>query len=117
MAHAHEHPHDSTYYLDQLCTIAFCGAIGVVAVLMYAVRGPDGKAKLEYILAPEFFKWVFAGGIVLLVLVAIRAITLWQEAGRGPKHVHEHHHHDHDHAHDHGHDHAHDHHHDHGHSH
>jgi hypothetical protein len=133
MAHDHHHHGGSTYYLDQLCTIAACGALGGVSILMYALRGPDGKPKLEYILAPQFFIPVLLGGITLVALVAIRAVTLWQEAGRTPNHVHGHdccdHDHDHahehvhehphhgDHDHDHAHVHSHDHSHDHGHEH
>ena len=133
MAHDHHHG-GSTYYLDQLCTIAACGALGGVSILMYALRGPDGKPKLEYILAPQFFIPVLLGGITLITLVAIRAVTLCQEAGRaadhvhghdccghdhehGHEHVHDHHHddeHNHDHAHVHSHNYAHDHGHEHG---
>jgi uncharacterized repeat protein (TIGR03943 family) len=141
MAHTHEHTHDNTYYLDQLCTIGTCAALGAVSILMYRASGPTGQRKLEYILAPQFFVPVLAGGIALLVLVAIRAITLWKDAGKshsnGHRHEHEHihshdhghdhhdhshehghaHHHHHDHVHDHGHDHSHDHGHSHDHDH
>jgi hypothetical protein len=129
MAHDHAHPHDNTYYLDQLCTIAACGALGGVAILMYWLPGPDGKTKLGYILTPQFFTPVLLGGVALLALVVIRAVTLWQTAGRTAAHTHDHDHHHHDHAHDHhhhdhthGHDHrhhahAHAHTHDHGHDH
>lgn len=123
MAHDHEHQHGSTYFVDQLCTIATCGALGAVAILMYRPSGPDGQSKLSYILAPQFYIWVLLGGIALLVLVAIRAITLWRQAkaanhDHDHDHSHEHHHH-HDHHHDHAHSHAHDHAHthDHGHEH
>lgn len=121
MAHAHEHPHDNTYYLDQLCTIGVCAALGIVSILMYRESGPAAQRKLSYILAPQFFVPVLLGGIALLTLVVIRAITLWKDAGKAQSHEH-HHDHSHDHAHDHGHhhhhhDHAHDHGHDHSHSH
>jgi uncharacterized repeat protein (TIGR03943 family) len=130
MAHDHDHSQGSAYYLDQLCTIAACGALGGVCLMMFL----DGR--LRYILTPFFFIPVLAGGIALIVMVAIRALTLWREAGANADHdhAHEHHHHDHDHEHphdhahghehhhhdhdhDHGHDHAHDHAHDHGHDH
>jgi hypothetical protein len=108
--HGHDHHHGGSYYLDQLCTIGACGALGVIAVLMASLKDGSGNLRLSYILAPQFFNWVFAGGIALLVLTAIRAICLWQEAGRVKAHVHDHeHHHHHEHAHDHGHDHSHDH--------
>jgi hypothetical protein len=135
MSHDHHHEHGNTYYLDQLCTIATCGALGGVAILMYGLRDPEGKFKLEYILAPQFFIPVMLGGAALLVMVLVRAITLWREAGTDAAdahdhahdhehthehlHDHEHHHHehDHDHSHDHDHVHAHNHAHDHGHDH
>jgi hypothetical protein len=113
MAHDHHH-HGSSYYLDQLCTIAACGALGVIAVLMSSIRDGAGNLRLSYILAPQFFTPVLVGGIALLVLSAVRAVCLWQEAGRAAGHAHEHHHdHDHGHHHDHGHghDHGHEHHH------
>ncbi|HTK77133.1 MAG TPA: hypothetical protein VL371_17840 [Gemmataceae bacterium] len=120
-AHDHDHHHGGSYYLDQLCTIGACGALGIIAVLMSSLKDSAGNLRLSYILAPQFYGWVFAGGIALLILSAIRAICLWQEAGRAKAHVHDHvhdHHHDHDHAHEHhDHDHGHDHSHDHGHSH
>jgi hypothetical protein len=118
MAHHHHDARGNAYYLDQLCTIAACGALGGVAIMMYVLRGPDGKNKLDYILAPQFFLPVLAGGIALVLMVAIRAITLWREAGRVAECDHAHNH-DHDHDHDHDHHHGHDDSqvHDHGHSH
>src|SRR5262245_39345549 len=101
MAHDHAHHRDSTYYLDPLCTIAACGALGLVAILMYGLPGPDGKTKLSLILAPQFFSPVLLGGVALLVLVLIRAITLWQSSGQLAGGGHHHHHHNHDHEHDH----------------
>ena len=52
---------------------------------MYCLHGSDGKTKLEYILAPQFFTPVLIGGVALLVLIAMRALTLWQEAGTCPR--------------------------------
>ena len=126
MAHAHEHPHDNTYYLDQLCTIGACGALGLVAILMYRSSGPANQSKLSYILAPQFFIPVLAGGIALIALVIVRAITLWKEAGQSKPHEHHHdhahdhthaHHHHHEHTHNHGHEHHHEHRHTHSHDH
>jgi hypothetical protein len=111
MAHDHVHPHNSTYYLDQLCTIAACGALGGVAIMMYL----DGR--LAYILTPFFFVPVLVGGIALVLMVVVRAITLWQEAGAIKSHdEHDHSHQDHGHVHSHDHAHEH-HHHDHAHEH
>src|SRR5262245_60008695 len=121
MAHDHDHHHGNTYYLDQLCTIGACGALGLVAILMYRASGPAGQSKLSYILAPQFYIPVLLGGIALIALVVVRAITLWKDAGRARAHNHNHNHshahnHNHEHHHHHDHDHAH-HHHDHGHAH
>lgn len=124
MAHSHDHSHDSNYYLDQICTIASCGLLGGVAIMMFVSN------RLELILAPQFWIPVLVGGIGLILMVIIRAITLWRQAGRMKQcqhnhshdhhhhehdleHGHEHHHHDHDH-HDHEHAHSHDHGHEHG---
>lgn len=94
----HDHHEDrNAYYIEQLCTIAICGGIGGVAVMLY-LRG-----LLGIFLAPQFHLPVLGGGIALLLLVAIRAVVIWQ-AVEVPQH-----HHDHDHAHDHAHCHDHDH--------
>lgn len=113
---AHVHTEDAqTYYTDQLCTIAVCGALGGVAIMLYR------EDLLKNILAPQFFVPVLVSGIVLVVLAAIRAVGLWSEMGRvshSHDHSHDHeccdhdHHDHHDHPHDHGH--AHDHGHTHG---
>jgi hypothetical protein len=114
----HSHTEDrTTYYLEQLCTIAVCGALGGVAVLLYK------QEMLKYILIPQFFRYVLLSGIALLVLVALRGVLLWRSVGlvasehrhgqgqksdHGPLHdhgrTHDHHHdgagpHDHDHEH------------------
>jgi len=131
MAHDHDHHHGSSYYLDQLCTIAACGALGVIAILMAWSRDAAGNVRLSYILAPQFHTPVLVGGVALILLAAVRAVCIWQEAGRAgaPGHAHEHghDHHRHDHAHEHahhdhahhehGHDHGHEHHHEHAHGH
>jgi uncharacterized repeat protein (TIGR03943 family) len=104
MAHTHTHTHapGSTYYLDQLCTIFACAALGGVAVMMYF----DGR--LVYMLTPFFFAPVMAGGVALIAMAIVRAIALWREAGAVKQCAHDHDH-DHDHAHVHGHDHDHEH--------
>ncbi len=111
---AHDHAHDpQTYYVEQLCTIGICGALGGIAVMLY-------RNNLLYFIAPKVQFWVVLGGVALLVLVAIRAFAVWMQAGRTPAVAHEHDH-DHEHCHDHSHgaacDHDHDHDHDHGHGH
>lgn len=112
MAHSHSHSDQNTYYMDQLCTLGTCAAMGAVAILLYT------RGTLSYILDKSFFPYVLAGGVVLLVLVAIRAATLWRLIGEAKaKRQHDHQHHEHGEAcgHDHHHEHAgacnHDHHH------
>jgi uncharacterized repeat protein (TIGR03943 family) len=100
MAHTHEHDQD-TYFLDQLCTIALCGAFAGACITLYTWQ----SQILMLILHPKFHIYVFWGGIVLLALVIVRAIALWFTPA-APGHAHGH---NHDHAHDHGHSHAHDH--------
>ncbi|HYH65794.1 MAG TPA: hypothetical protein VD866_13940 [Urbifossiella sp.] len=118
MAHDHHHHHGESardYFVEQLLTIFVVGALGAVGILMYR----DGK--LGYILAAPFHLPVLIGGIAVLVLVAVRAVAVWQEAGQA--HAHPHHEHGPDCNHDHGpaekhghpvHLHAHDHPHEHG---
>src|SRR6185437_790755 len=109
MAHDHSHGDRNAYYLNQLFTIAVCGALGGVAVMLWY------SGKLTNMLHPKFFLWVLLGGITLLVLVLIRAIALWRSVEEPqPTHNHDHHHHDHAHG---DHDHEHDHHHEHAHEH
>src|SRR5262249_44511346 len=98
MGHVHEDHHND--YLEQICTLAICGALGAVTVLMWR------QGMLNYILAPKFHQPLLWGGIVLLVLVVFRAVSLWAAWGRRPAVAHHHHTHQHAHAHDHAHDHA-----------
>jgi hypothetical protein len=112
MGHGHSHEHDAkNYYLDQLFTIAVCGALGAVAVMLWS------NGKLGF-LHPQFYLWVLAGGIALLALVVVRAVGLWFEVDEAKPvldtlHDHEHAHgpaHDHNHGccgHDHAHEHDH----------
>jgi hypothetical protein len=97
---AHSHAEDrSSYYVEQLCTLGICGLLGGVTVMLWY------QNLLRYILAPKFHQPVLWGGVAILVLVVLRAVALWVEAGKSaPGHTH-----DHDHAHDHGHDHEHEH--------
>ncbi len=115
MAHDHSHGDHNAYYLNQLFTIAVCGALGGVAVMLW------WSGTITLMLHPKFFLWVLLGGITLLVLVVLRAAAVWRSVDDRtavPDHTHDHDHcgHNHDHCHhDHDHDHAHDH--DHGHDH
>lgn len=123
MAHDHSHGDSNAYYLNQLCTILVCGALGGVAVLLW------WSGKISLMLHPKFYLWVLLGGITLLVLVVLRAAAVWRsvdELAAVPQHMHDRDHehcgHDHapcehDHEHEHDHDHGHEHSHDHGHDH
>jgi hypothetical protein len=111
MAHDHAHAHagdQAGYFTDQLCTIASCGILGAVCVLMYT------QDRLGIILARPFHRPVLVGGIALIALAVVRGVALWAEAGRAAARQHDHddhHHHDAacDHGGDCGHDHDHDH--------
>ena len=89
MAHSDDHHHDpSSYYTEQLCTIAFCGAFGGIAVTIYVTGLVNNILKqgiLQYSL--------LAGGIALLALVFVRAVALWFTVGK-PEAASGHHHHD-----------------------
>ena len=85
----HTHGHGlSDYYLEQLLTVFVCGAMGLTAVLMYAF------GRLDVILISELRPWVLAGGVALLVVTAIRGLSLWRSVGAddpdhgGAGHVH-----------------------------
>ena len=102
MAHHHSHGDRNAYYLNQLFTIAVCGALGGVAVMLWY------SGTLRFMLHPKFFIWVLLGGLTLLALVVIRAVAVWRSVDAAP-HTHDHDHehcgHDHgdcDHPHEHG---------------
>lgn len=105
MGHAHAHTHDRTsYYLEQLWTIATCAGLGVVMILLWSYK------VLPIFLDPKFHDPVLWGGIALLALVAVRITALWRAVGQATHHAHTH---DEGHAHEHGaecnHDHSHNH--------
>jgi hypothetical protein len=91
MAHVHFHGEGSArdYFTEQLLTILVCGLFGFAAVQMYRTD------RLGF-LTPQFHLPVLLGGIALLLLVVLRAVAVWKEAGRlqeqGHGHTHEHHH-------------------------
>ncbi|MBX9581396.1 MAG: hypothetical protein K2X87_13930 [Gemmataceae bacterium] len=116
MAHDHhDHHHGDSareYFTEQLLTIFVVGLFGFAAVRMYQT------GMLEHVLAPQFQLPVLLGGAGVLFIVAVRAVSVWREAGELQAHAHTHGH-DHHHHHEHGPDcdHTHDHDHDHGHAH
>jgi len=66
----HSHAEDQqTYYLDQLCTLGICGALGVIMILMRTYE------VLPLILHPKFHDAVVWGGYALLGMVAIRGVV------------------------------------------
>lgn len=77
MSHGHHHHGESMsgYFTEQLLTILVCGLFGFVAVQMWRT------GMLEKLLAPQFHPWVLFGGIAVLVLVVLRSIAVWKEAG------------------------------------
>jgi uncharacterized membrane protein YcgQ (UPF0703/DUF1980 family) len=122
MSHDHHHHHQdvNTYYLEQLCTIAVCGALAAVTCTAWYT------GNLKYFIHPRYHLLVLSGGLLLLALVIVRAVAVWfsvaepsavpvhdhdHDHGHGHDHHHgHHHHHHHEHAaHGHGHDHPHDH--------
>jgi hypothetical protein len=110
MAHKHDH-HDETYYLDQLCMIALCGAFAAIALALYFWQRP----MLNLMVGPQFHDFVLWSGIALLVMVVMRAVVLWisvgreQAAGHGHTHQHDHDHYHHEHGPGCNHDHVHEH--------
>jgi uncharacterized membrane protein YcgQ (UPF0703/DUF1980 family) len=114
MTHDHDHHHHhhdaSTYYLEQIFTIAACGALaGVFIVNWYS-------GNLKFFIKDKYFLLVLTGALLLLGLVVVRAVAVWfsvEEPQLTPvdNHTHDHDHgdcaHGHCHDHDHGHEHAH----------
>jgi hypothetical protein len=142
VGHTHDHAVSESYYLEQLCSIGFCGALGVVQLLLWLQTSPDDPevpaAGLRLILDQKFHLPVLISGIALTALALLRGLSLWVAVGRAKAihghthshdcahshdHVHEHdcaHDHDHEHTHEHAnccHEHSHDHVHDHEHIH
>jgi uncharacterized repeat protein (TIGR03943 family) len=77
MAHSHlgcQSPRD--YFTEQLLTILVCGALAFAGVQMYL------GGRLDYILVPQFHKFVLIGSVAVMVLVVVRAVAVWREAGQ-----------------------------------
>lgn len=101
MVHSHEHAANrSAYYLDQLCSVGACAALGAISILMWQ------SGRIAVILAPQFHLPVMIGGIALLIVAAIQALSIWRAAGRESAQNREQHHHDHEGPCDHDHNHA-----------
>lgn len=63
------------YFTEQLLTILVCAGMGFVGVQMYRTE------MLQHILAPQFHLPVLIGSVGVLVLVVLRAVAVWNEAG------------------------------------
>jgi hypothetical protein len=77
MGHGHHHHGESVsnYFTEQLLTILVCGLLGFAAIQLYR------NNMLDDILVEQFRGFVLAGGIGVFILVALRAIAVWKEAG------------------------------------
>jgi len=64
------------FFLDQLCAIGICGALGIVMILL--VR----SGELSSILVPAFHSPVLWGGIALVLLVLFRVLAVGISAFR-----------------------------------
>ena len=84
MGHVHVHSAEerNVYYLDQLCTVGFCAALGVVQILLYRY------GVLDIILAKKFHVAVLWSGIVLTALAGIALLAAfcfwWTLRGDSP---------------------------------
>jgi hypothetical protein len=91
---AHTHAADGNYYLDQICSLGACAALGVVGILMFTSN------KVALILAPGLLQdSVLWGGITLIAVVLFRGIALWNQAGKVRVQCDHDHEHEHDHEH------------------
>jgi hypothetical protein len=72
----HHHHGESLrdYFTEQLLTILVCGMFGFAAIQMYR------DSRLGF-LVEQFHGPVLWGGIGILVMVILRAISVWKEAG------------------------------------
>lgn len=100
--HAHDHGDSNSYYLEQIFTIAVCGAIGAVMVMMCVALG-DSQKRVSFLFGDNQTQHmrVLFGGLGLLALALVRGIYVWFAVGPKPTEAHAH---THDHNHDHDHD-------------
>jgi uncharacterized repeat protein (TIGR03943 family) len=95
MTHDHDHHHDAnTYYLEQILSIAACGALAGVFIMDWY------SGKIVFFIKGRYFLLVLTGALLLLALVVIRAVAVWRSVDE-PEHTH-HHGHSHEHEHSHG---------------
>ncbi len=74
---AHHHHGESlkNYFTEQLLTLLVCGAFGFTAIQLYR------ENRLEGLLVSDFYPWVLGGGIAITIMVVLRGIAVWKEAG------------------------------------
>ena len=106
-SHDHSHDEGDSYFIDQLCMVGLSGAFGVICLCLWlwqtVFKKPDQQAMLGNLLAPEFFPFVLASGVGLVIIAFTRGWILWHQS-RDPVFLKSReHHHDHDHAHEHAH--------------
>ena len=75
--HAHHHGDANSYYLEQLFTIAVCGALGAVMVMLYVTD----RIQLSVGRQSEQHTRVLLGGAGLLAVALVRAIYVWFAVG------------------------------------
>jgi uncharacterized membrane protein YcgQ (UPF0703/DUF1980 family) len=94
MPHGCSHRHDAgTWYLEQILSLAACGALAGVFLLDWY------SGNIVYFIKDKYFLLVLTGAVLLLGLVVVRAIAVWYTA-ESAGHAHEHRHgHSHDHSH------------------
>src|SRR4051812_11739488 len=105
--HSHQGDERSSYYLDQLFMIGVCGAVAAVTIMLWR------SGSLNTLLHEKFALAVGAGGLSLLALVIVRAVSVWtsvdKDSDKDAGHVNGpgcEHNHGHDHGHE-GHNHGH----------
>jgi hypothetical protein len=84
MAHAHDHQ-GGGYFLEQLCTVGVCGALGAVIITMWAI--PNGLNFLgPQFQAPLGNAWlspIFWGGVIVAAMgLVLAAATVIKFKGR-----------------------------------
>jgi hypothetical protein len=83
MSDSHKHSHDhSAYYLEQLCTMGACGALGLVVVLLYFQKTLDNQRVLSLLLANYLHPFLVGSGIAILAIVGLRGTFLIMSARR-----------------------------------
>jgi hypothetical protein len=83
MTHDCRHHDAGADYLEQIFTLAACGALAGVFLLDWY------SGNIVYFIKDRYFLLVLTGALLLLGLVLVRAVAVWRSAP-GPGHAHEH---------------------------